>query len=344
VLIRAKAPFRIEFVGGGTDVPPFTDMFGGYVFNATIDRYAFCSISPRTDGEFKIVSMDYNITKRYQQEELIFDGTLDLVKAVIKRMSDYDQFHLGGFNMVLYSDVPAGSGLGSSSTVCVAMVGALAEYYRIPLTTSKIARLAYEIERLDLGIAGGLQDQYAAAYGGFNLMEFGPDLAVTVNPMRISQAITNELLYHFLLIDTGKNRLSDNILTNQIGLLETNPDDVVPHYLRLKELAVEMKNTLITGDVADVAKLADLMEAAYQTKKNVTPYYSNERVETIYQTAKAHGALGGIILGAGGGGHMLFYVPIVKRRAVIQALGELGAQVVPFNFEDQGLQTWVVND
>jgi D-glycero-alpha-D-manno-heptose-7-phosphate kinase len=343
MIIRSKAPFRLEFSGGGTDVPPFPDDHGGLIFNATINNYAYCSVKNRQDDQFKVHSLDYNTIARYKNDnDLEFDGNLDLIKAVLKRMSKFNIFNDKGVDIVLHSDIPAGSGLGSSSTVCVALVGALAAYYRLTLNQSEVASLAYEIERTDLGIAGGLQDQYAAAYGGFNLMEFHKDLKVIVNPLKVRQDIKNELLYHLVLINTGQRRMSDGILRDQVGVLKNDPDKVLKHYFNLKDIAVEMKNSVITGDVE---KFGRLLETAWLNKKQVSTKISNEQIELLYETAKNNGAIGGRILGAGGGGHMLFYVKdIVNRKPLISALVSLGASHVPFGFEDDGIQTWAVKE
>ncbi len=300
MIIHSKAPFRLEFAGGGTDVPPFTDDYGGMVFNSTIDHYAYCMISPREDDEFNVHSLDYDIIAHFKDEnDLEFNGELDLVKAVIRRMTKLNDINAKGMDVVLHSDIPAGSGLGSSSTVCVALVGAMVRYYRIPMSQAEIARSAYEIERIDLGIAGGLQDQYAAAFGGFNLMEFNANLEVIVNPLRISQDVKNELLYHLVLINTGKARMSDGILRDQVGIYVNNPEKVIEHYLILKGLAVKMKNAVVSGECE---KFGIMLEEAWMNKKQISEKISNEHIEELYECAKQNGAIGGRIMGAGGGG------------------------------------------
>jgi len=343
MIIRSKAPFRLEFGGGGTDVAPFTDEHGGIVFNATIDQYAYCSIASRQDNEFNVHSLDYNVVAQFKDDkDFKFDGNLDLVKAVIKRMKNLSLFKTYGMDVVLHSDIPAGSGLGSSSTVCVALVGAMAQFYRIPLTQAEIGKLAYEIERIDLGIAGGLQDQYAAAFGGFNLMEFGKNLSVLVNPLRISQDIKNELLYHMVMINTGKARMSDGILRDQVGIYVNNPEKVLQTYIKLKEYAVEMKSAVVSGETE---KFGKLLSEAWKQKKTISAKITNDHIENLYNTAMKKGAIGGRIMGAGGGGHMIFYVKnIENRRPLIAALEEAGARHVPFGFEDNGVQTWITKE
>ncbi|MHA1734473.1 MAG: GHMP family kinase ATP-binding protein [Promethearchaeota archaeon] len=339
MIIRSKAPFRIAFAGGGTDVPPYCDERGGVVFNATIDRYAYVTVTPRDDEQFKVESLDYDVIAKFRNaEDLEYNGELDLVKASIKNLKQRDTLVKRGADIFIHSDVPAGSGLGSSSTVCVALVGALAEYYRIPYTNYEVAQLAYHIEREDLGIKGGLQDQYAATFGGFNFMEFRENLRVVVNPLRLKDDILNELHYHLLLAYTGKSRFSDHILDNQIDRYKTDPGEVVPHYEKLKDMARKMKDAVITGNLHDFGLL---LEEAWQNKKQVSEKISNPRIEEVHGVALENGAIGGRILGAGGGGHMLFYVDYKKKHQCARALQELGCEIKSFQFEHSGLQTWI---
>jgi D-glycero-alpha-D-manno-heptose-7-phosphate kinase len=317
----------LEFAGGGTDVPPYTDTDGGLIFNATINRFAYCTISPRDDNEININSLDYGIIAFVEHCEL------DLVKAIIKRMKNYAD--VKGINITLYSDVPAGSGLGSSSTVCVAMVSAIARYYNLNLERCDIANIAYEIERLELGIAGGLQDQYAAAFGGFSLMEFGKNLSVIVNPYNISEDIRNELSLHLILINTNKMRMSDKILREQISVM----DNVKTYYLKAKLLANLQKNAIIENNCF---QFGTLLDEAWFNKKKMCNTITNDFIDKCYDTAKEFGAISGRIMGAGGGGHMLFYVhDLSKRRKVIQALEDIGCSHVPFDFETKGVTTWI---
>jgi D-glycero-alpha-D-manno-heptose-7-phosphate kinase len=222
--------------------------------------------------------------------------------------------------------------------VCVALIGALAEYYRIPYNSYEIAQLAYHIEREDLGIKGGYQDQYAAAFGGFNLMEFGKNGSVVVNPLRINQQVLNELHYHLVLIYTGKSRMSDNILDKQINRMVEDPHLVDPVYEQLKQYALDMKSAVITGNLDEFGLL---LKRAWDLKKTIVDGVSTPWLEEIWECAEAHGAQGGRIMGAGGGGHMIFYVDYRRKREVIRALQELGVEVKNFQFEQNGLQTWI---
>ncbi|MCD6468884.1 MAG: GHMP kinase, partial [Thermoplasmata archaeon] len=242
MLIRAKAPLRISFAGGGTDVPPYPEKEGGCVLNATINKYAYGTLRPRKDRQIKVESVDFGISVNYDvDEELIYDGKLDLVKAAIKKLEGQDST---GFDLFLHSDAPPGTGLGSSSTVMVALVGLLKEFKNMPLTDYEIANLAYIIERKELGIKGGLQDQYAATFGGFNFIEFLKD-RVIVNPLKISQDVINELEHNLLLCYTGKTRLSARIIEDQVSRYEHREEETLQAMRNLKEIAIEMKNALL---------------------------------------------------------------------------------------------------
>ena len=276
MIIRSKAPLRISFGGGGTDVPPYPEERGGVVLNATINKYAYGSLVPTGDETLTVRSLDYDIVAKYRMEEdeLIYDGKLDLVKAAIKRMLNRETSQ--GISLFLHSDAPPGSGLGSSSTVVVALIGLLKHWLRRPMTDYEIAELAYQIERLDLGIKGGLQDQYAATFGGFNFIEFnGP--AVIVNPLRVDPAHVNELEYHLLLCYTGQTRLSANILARQIDSVVRKKEAVMRSLDNLKAITVEMKNALLQGRLDDFGAL---LHEAWLNKKQVDTHISNSQSPT----------------------------------------------------------------
>ena len=210
-MIRSKAPLRISFAGGGTDVPPYPEERGGAVLSTTINKYAYATLIPREDDTINVTSLDYDIVAKYHADEkLFYDGELDLIKAVINNMGTKN-----GLDLFMHSDAPPGSGLGSSSTVVVALVGIFQKWLNRPLTHYDIAELAYKIERIDLKIKGGKQDQYAATFGGFNYIEFNAESTI-VNPLRIHRTVLNELEYSLLLCYTGKTRLSANIIKEQM--------------------------------------------------------------------------------------------------------------------------------
>lgn len=334
MLIRAKAPLRISFAGGGTDVPPFPEQEGGCVINATINKYAYGTLQPKKNSRIKIESVDFGLSLDYRTDEkIIYDGKLDLVKAAIHKMAG---FKSRGFNLFLHSDAPPGSGLGSSSTMIVTLVGLLKEFKNLPLTEYEIANLAFEIERKELKIKGGLQDQYAATFGGFNFIEFSKD-RVIVNPLKISQYTVNELEHNLLLCYTGKTRFSDHIIDDQVKRFEQKNEIALIGLRKQKELAVEMKNTLLQGKLGDFGRL---LHQAWVFKKKMSEKISNPFIDRIYKTACDHGAVGGKITGAGGGGYMLFYCLFERKHRVVEALKRLGVTITDFSFENLGLQTW----
>lgn len=284
--IRAKAPLRISFAGGGTDVPPYPMTHGGCVLNATIDSFAWGSLHPRCDKRIGIESADLNLQVEFPvDEELHLDGNLDLAKAALKRLGALQS---EGFDIFLQSDAPPGSGLGSSSALVVALVGLVREFKSIPLGSYEVADAAYLIERQDLQIAGGLQDQYAASFGGFNFMEFEKD-RVIVNPLRVQRGTINELEHNLLLCYTGKTRRSDHIIDDQTARLMSQQVDTVHALQSQKELAVAMKNALLTNRLLH---FGDLLDSAWQTKKKMSDRISNPQIDEFYEEARKIGALG----------------------------------------------------
>jgi D-glycero-alpha-D-manno-heptose-7-phosphate kinase len=342
MIIRSKAPLRISFSGGGTEVSPYKDEYGGVVLSATIDKYAYGSLRLRDDRSVNVTSLDYDIVAKYNlDDEMKYDGELDLVKAVIKNKR-LNEGYKQGFEFFIHSDAPPGSGLGSSSTMVVALIGLLKHLQRLPLTNYEIANLAYHIEREDLGIKGGMQDQYAAAFGGFNFIEFGagPGLSnVVVNPLRIGADVINELAYRLILCYTGRTRLSANIISSQVESYTKKEVDVLAAMDELKKITVELKNALLQARLDDFGRL---LHEAWINKKRMAKQITNESIDTLYEAARQHGAIGGKILGAGGGGYLLLYCEFDKKHVVAEELERLGGQVVEFTFDHHGLQTWEV--
>ncbi|WP_081579998.1 GHMP family kinase ATP-binding protein [Methanomassiliicoccus luminyensis] len=332
-LIRCKAPLRISFAGGGTDVPPYCDEQGGAVLNTTIDRFAYCTISPRCDDEITIRSLDFDTVKKWRAngDVLVYDGNLDLIKAVLNHF-DVKQ----GFDMFLHCDAPPGSGLGSSSAVMVSIIGALAEWLNVPMSQYEIANLAYILEREELGQAGGKQDQYAAVFGGFNYIEFkGPETIVT--PLRVKSNTLNELHYQLLLGNTGRTRDSSNIIKSQTDGYRNKESQVVDALDNTKRLARETKDALLMGNIR---LMGDLLNESWEYKKKFTSKISNDHIDTIYRTAIDNGAVGGKISGAGGGGFMYFICEYDRKHLVANELRKLDVDIVQYNFDKYGLQTW----
>jgi D-glycero-alpha-D-manno-heptose-7-phosphate kinase len=336
MIIRAKAPLRISFAGGGTDVPPFPAQQGGLVLNATINRYAYGTLRPREDDNIQILSHDYGLATEFGvHEPLVFDGKLDLAKAAIRRFAGRES---RGFDLLLHSNAPPGSGLGSSSAMMVALIGALAEFRNVPVTDYELAELAHSIEREELGIKGGRQDQYAAAFGDF--IELEAD-RVIVNPLRVAPDVMLELEHNLLLCYTGTTRQSDHIIEDQTARFEQGNEDAVAGLLAQKDLAVEMKNALLQRRLWD---FGELLHTAWEAKKRMSSRISNERIEELYDEARRSGAIGGKVTGAGGGGYVLLYCRYDRKHEVAERMIELGASVDEFAFEPSGLRTWRVDD
>jgi len=332
--LRVKAPLRVSFAGGGTDVPPFPATEGGCVLSATLNRFVYGALVPRCDGQITVDSPDVDLSLQFAVDDpLHFDGQLDLVKAAIRRMGKTE---IDGYDLFLNSSAPPGSGLGSSSAVVVALVGLLRERYALPLDDYEVAQLAYDVEREDLGIKGGLQDQYAAAFGGFNFIEFHAD-HVVVNPLRVPAAALDELEHNLLLVFTGRTRASDHVIDDQTQRLMRGESETLDGLRAQKALAVDMKRALLRGRSDDFGVL---LGEAWEQKKRMSPRISNAEIDEAYALACAHGALGGKVTGAGGGGYMLIYCEFRRRHAVAQALTAHGMTVDEITFDHEGLTTW----
>ena len=322
---RARAPLRISLCGGGTDVSPYPEEHGGMVLSATINQYAYASLRPRRDSRLTLASLDYDVVARYDHpRRLKLDGNLDLIKAVVRAFKVRR-----GADLWVHSDAPPGSGLGSSSTLVVALIGVMSEWLGRPLTAYDVAELAYRIERVDLGLAGGRQDQYAAAFGGFNFVEFGPD-ATVVNPLRIRADVLNELEYRLLLCYMGQTRQSAKIIERQTAAYRAGEAPVVEALRRLKSETLEMKKALLLGKVD---ALGELLHEAWESKKRLDEGISNSHVDRLYRLARREGAIGGKMPGAGGGGYFLLLTRFDRKHRVAAVLEKHGGQVVPFQFE-----------
>ena len=331
-IVRAKAPLRIGFGGGGTDVSPYCDERGGAILSATIDRYAYCSLIPANDDEITIQSLDYDLIEKYASAgPEPTDGKFNLVNAAIKVMQ-----LKGGFKLFLHCDAPPGSGLGTSSTMAVALVGAIAHLLRQPLTDYDVAELAYRIERTEAGIRGGRQDQYAATFGGFNFIEFTGGNTI-VNPLRIKQSTINELQYRLLLCYTGKTRLSAGIIDDQMTAYAQKKEGVVEAFDETKALAFAMKNALLLGRIDE---FGSLLHQTWCVKKHFSSKITDASIDQLYAVARENGALGGKLLGAGGGGYLLVLCEFDKWHLVARKMEEAGGKVINFAFEHDGLQTW----
>ena len=338
--VRARAPLRLGLAGGGTDVSPYCDTYGGLVLNATIDRYCYATLEECVDGTIELCAPDIGaIDTITKPPEVEAESTpLHLHRAIYERMNH--DFDLGRprVRLTTISDAPPGSGLGSSSTLVVSAIEAFREYFALPLAEYDVARLAYEIEREDYGQAGGSQDQYAATFGGFNIMEFGPAGRIIVNPLRIKAATLRELEASIVLFHTGVSRNSADIIQRQSTGISSGSAAQLEATHKLKDEAVAMKEALLKGDLV---QLAEVLERGWQAKKQTAEGISNPHIEQCFDVATGAGALAGKVSGAGGGGFVLFLTDPVRRPAVMQALDELciGA-VQPTHFVSEGAVAW----
>ena len=343
MIVRARAPLRLGLAGGGTDVSPYCDLYGGLVLNATIDKYAYAVIEPRAaDRRVRFVAADrQDAWEGDAAGPIAFDGRLDLHKGVYSRI--VRQFNAGRplpLTLTTHTDAPPGSGLGSSSTLVVAMVKAFVEWLNLPLGEYDIARLAFEIERVDVGLAGGRQDQYAATFGGFNFMEFHPGERVVVNPLRIKDWILSELEASLLLYFGGVSRDSARIIDEQAANVQRSDAAVLEATHALKAEAIAMKENLLKGDFDG---LVQSMQAGWEAKKRMARSISNRQIDDTYELAMRAGMRAGKISGAGGGGFMMLLVDPVRRMDVIRALQELPGRLYNCHFTKYGTQGWKIN-
>ena len=339
-IYRSKAPLRLGLAGGGTDVAPFSDLYGGAILNATISMYAMATIKPRNDGKIILNALDKGVVQTFDQSmELSVDGELDLIKGIYNRVvKDFTQEPLS-FELSTYVDAPPGSGLGTSSTLVVAILGAFAEWLNLPLGEYDLAHLAFEIERVDLNMAGGKQDQYAATFGGVNFMEFFNEDKVIVNPLRIRQKYLNELAHNLILYHTETSRLSSVIIEEQRKNVMAKNEQSLEAMHKLKEQAVMMKEAFLKGELDQIG---EILEFGWQYKKRMAEGITNPLLDDIYNAAMKNGALGGKVSGAGGGGFMFFYCPDNTRSGVIDALKPFGGQTKRYEFTTKGLTTWSI--
>jgi D-glycero-alpha-D-manno-heptose-7-phosphate kinase len=340
MVTRSKAPLRLGLAGGGSDVSPYSDIYGGLILNATINLYAYCSIEESNNGKIEIAASDVGQSLVYDAvAQLPITGELDLHKGVYNRVMK--DFCLGpcAFKITTYSDAPPGSGLGSSSTMVVAIIKAFAEWKNLPLGEYEIARLAYEVERKDLKLSGGKQDQYAAAFGGFNFMEFHRDDFVIVNPLRVKRWIIDELESSILLYYTGVSRSSAKIIDEQRKNTSSGNTLAIEAMHRIKQSAIDMKQFLLTGNIE---KFADILGQAWEDKKKMASAISNADIEHAFEKAVSAGAVTGKVSGAGGGGFIIFITDPTKRIQVKRALETLGGRVVDFQFSEGGTHGWKI--
>lgn len=334
--IRSQTPLRLGLAGGGTDINLYCDKYIGYVLNATISLYIHCTLIERDDNKIIFDSPDTNSYAEYESSTYLKnDGKLDIFKAVYNRIvKDFTHKPLS-FSIHTYSDVPSGSGLGGSSTLVVGMIHAFVEWLNLPLGEYDIAKLAFEIEREDMGIVGGAQDQYAATFGGFNFMEFYDKKRVIVNPLRIKNWIVSELEARTVLYFTNITREAKDIEEHKKGKLGDEKSLEAMH--AIKQDAISMKEALFKADFDTLAKI---LGSSWKSKKIISEIVSNDELERIYELAMQNGAYSGKTSGAGAGGFMFFLVNPTKKYRLIELLNKEQGYVQDFYFTKEGAKSW----
>lgn len=342
MIVRARAPLRLGLAGGGTDVSPYCDIYGGHVMNVTIDRYAYAIIGAGNGNGSSFHALDVGHEELHSGDGAIQSGgPLRLLKGVYARV--VSQFLDGvppSLSVRTFSDAPPGSGLGSSSAMVVALVQAFSEYFSLPLGEYEVAQLAYDIERKDLKLAGGKQDQYAATFGGFNFMEFYANDRVIVNPLRVKDWVWAELEASLVLYFTGVSRASADIIDQQSRNIGEKNHASIEAMHQLKTEAVQMKECILKGDLRG---LESTLQAGWVAKKKTASNISNPLIEKVERIAFAHGARAAKVSGAGGGGFMMFLCAPEQRIGLSRALLQEGGNIMDFHFTQQGAISWRIN-
>jgi D-glycero-alpha-D-manno-heptose-7-phosphate kinase len=340
VVVRARAPLRLGLAGGGTDLPEYAGRFGGAVLNATVDRYAFASIAPGDDGTVVFDACDLGRSEKHVAAANLPESRLDLHRGVYERMvREFNEGRALSVRVTTAVDAPMGSGLGSSSALVVALIEAYRAWLDLPLARYDVARLAFEIERVDLGLAGGQQDQYSAAFGGINYLEFLREGEVIVNPLRLAEGVAAELESSLAVCFSGQSRASDSIIREQESGLRHDGGAVLEAMHQLRADAVDVKRAVLMGDIGQVAAI---LERSWMAKKLTAPGVSTARIAALEAAGRAAGAIGAKVSGAGGGGFIMFVVPVERRFGLIAALAEQGAAAHPVKFSERGSETWTV--
>ena len=322
-LFISKAPLRLGLAGGGSDVSPFSDEYGGLVLNATINLYCYAILEPRFDDVINISADDLNTNISCKTNEKIpYEENLKLHFGVINKIKK--EFNIKrnlSFNLNTYSDAPAGSGLGTSSTMVVCLVQVFSEWLGLGLGEYEMANLAYEIERIDLNLKGGKQDHYSSSFGGFNFIEFGPSNKVIVNPLRVKKHFIKLLELSTILFFTGQSRSSSKIINAQIENTNSERRSTIDSIKTLKQGAIDMKEAILTGKIESYEII---LRESWIAKKEISNLISNSLIESFYEVAINAGALAGKISGAGGGGFLILYV---KPRDKINVINELNNKI-----------------
>ncbi|MBD3196869.1 MAG: GHMP kinase [Candidatus Lokiarchaeota archaeon] len=331
--IRAKAPFRVSFGGGGTDMAPYCVEHGGCVINTAIDRHVYVTLVPRDDKKIRVKSINFNKQNTFDIGDVDYSEEFELFKGTVNVLGISD-----GFNITAFSELPAGSGMGGSSSLSVALIGAFNEFYDLGLNRHEIAQKAYDIERIELEQKGGYQDQFAAAYGGFNYVEFTDE--VKVFPVQTTSEMINELHYRLILCYVGGSHFSSDIQDEVLEGYKIEKKSYMESMSDLKDVAHSMRDLIESKNISDLNKFGEYLHQGWLAKKSLSDKISNRNIENFYLTSRKHGVIGGKLLGAGGGGHLLLFSKPSQKYQVVEELEEIGGKIVNFHFNHNGLEVW----
>ena len=332
--VFSKAPLRMALAGGGTDLEPYYTRYGGFVLNATIDQYAYCKIEPSREWCFK--SIDLGIEEKHN-----LWNNVEYIDSKLKLLINSYQYLTKNIErepvkITTFVEAPPGSGLGSSSALVVALIAAIAEYYNVPLGEYDMAEYAIEIERKICDLPGGKQDQFAAAFGGFNFMEFLKDGRTIVNPLRLNQKTQNMMELSTVLYYVGKPRKDSRVIENTAkGLVDSKTVLNATHEIR--NACINYKRGLLMGNFD---MISELMETYWRMKLETNPHVASPEILDSYDFARKNGATAAKISGAGGGGHMVLFTEFEERHRLISALKNKEGRVVPFKFVNHGVDVW----
>ena len=336
-MLIVRSPVRISFGGGGTDLPAYYEEYGGTVLSVAINKYFYTTLGRRTDGRVQVISSDLRAFETWHNIAgmSVRGSALEIPLAVLKDL-DCDV----SVDLFLASEIPPGTGLGSSASVCVNMVKTLTTYLHRPLSKHELAERAFHIAHNVLGKFVGKQDEYAAAFGGLNFISFLPDGSTVLEPLDLEAAVLRELQSNLMLFFTGSSHDSWNILLEQDKSTRTHDRSTLEALHEVKALAIRMRQALWQGELHQFGKL---LHEGWQSKRRISSKISTPRIDQLYALALNHGAVGGKITGAGGGGFLLLYCEPPYQSAVREAMKVQNVPDMAFAFDLQGAQT-IVND
>ncbi len=337
MIIRAKAPFRVSFGGGGTDMPPYCLEHGGCVISTAIDRHIYVSIKERDDNYIYINAMNLNEKYNFKIGDKDYTSKFEVIKGVVNFLEINK-----GFDITIYSELPPGSGMGGSSSLAVALIGAFNEFYNFGYDKYDIAQKACDIERIELNQKGGYQDQFAASYGGFNFIEFSND--VNVKPIKTSIKMINELQYCMLLCYVGGSHFSSDIQDEVLEGYNIEKKSFLESMDDLKKIATSMKDIIESNELSKIQHFGKLLHEGWLVKKSLSSKISNKMIENFYITSRRFGVIGGKLLGAGGGGHLLLFSDPNHKYQVIKQLEKIGGKIINFHFNPNGIEVWKIDN